>query len=406
MSQPNPMSQGLAVIELARLRFYDECDTCKLSRAEQAVLRTIRRRTFDRGQTRAWIPNLRCFILDNWFGDTRLDKADVSRAIDELERLKIIMAPPRQAKRRSAGWYGINVIWERWDAQRKKPSSASEQMWMELEEPDLDEALRRTFVEFGGNSPPMMPQGEGSAPRPVPGAPTAGCVRDAIRTPAGDQAAGPLLGKTATGPPETRSPVGAERANSPQRGCWENPNRPSPGSAHGVGKIPTAAVLPAVDGPESVAVGKIPTPGVGAGVVSPRTPLPGVRNETEQRSNRSCSGDLTETVRARARGAVGIFPTRRVTRDEEARFIELLTEFFASPSEAHWEHEMKRSEDFWRLRVVRNCPDALEEGLARGRDLERTGYNFDWKPAWLSTDVKKQVGIRHWDELKNGPEPI
>jgi len=80
-----------------------------------------------------------------------------------------------------------------------------------------------------------------------------------------------------------------------------------------------------------------------------------------------------------------------------------LHEFFAVPSTERWENEMSRSGAFWRLTVIRNVPDALITALAEGIDLDRTGYAFRWKPAWLQTITRKHAGLDDWSRVGKRP---
>jgi len=83
-----------------------------------------------------------------------------------------------------------------------------------------------------------------------------------------------------------------------------------------------------------------------------------------------------------------------------------LTAFFARPTERHWEYEMRRSHWFWRHLVVRNFPRACEIALSEANDLERTNYVFEWKPAFMTRKVATLAGVKCWDSIRPGPEPI
>ena len=366
-------------LDTVRLRFYDAVDVRRWTKRQWLCLRVIRTRSFDRGQARAWIPTLGHFAAE-----TGLDRAEVSRGIDELDAARVIDAPVRSDGTRVAGWYGINVQFSSWSVPERRITGESEQLWNGLQEPedDLAQALRQTFI--GSDLSP----GTGAAPSDH---------QHPLQRPAGDVVTRPA-GQPMGSPSEALVVDGGA-------GCL-----PAPPST--VGIFPTTPI-PTND--STVArgpVGIFPTVQPGNLRVSPHTPLPGTGTGTGlQRLNRfselRSTGSTVEPVSPRTNRdqprPVGKIPTRSVSPAEECGLMRELHEFFAVPSTERWENEMSRSGAFWRLTVIRNVPDALITALAEGIDLDRTGYAFRWKPAWLQTITRKHAGLDDWSRVGKRP---
>lgn len=380
----------------ARLLLHEKIACCDLKKAERWCLFYIRERSFDIGLTRAWIP------LQRYFRDrTGLYKADVSRALRRLQKTLVIEEKP-------AGLYGINVMFDNWRVKELKPRG---QILMDLDggpKEDLNEALRRTFVEIGKGNRISPTRDTGTSLVVHPGRM--------------DQSGGDVCLDGSVG--GSGRSAGPEPGNA-RRAPGENPSGPTGGDprleAEGVGVSPqvsksltvitgasldavskslTTAILPNDDRDESAAVSESLTPNPAAARVSPQTPLVqnryGITGTTEKPVK---IADLTGTG-SRAREGVSKSLTRRIDPAEEARLMDLLGDFFAKPSPETWEHEMQRSHKFWRLKVVRNFPEVLDEALGEVRYLDHTNFVFKWKPAFLMRRVLKMTGLKSWDSVQ------
>src|ERR1035438_6071633 len=144
----------LTFLERALLQFYQQVDRCRFNRGHLNCLRTIRRQSFDLGRPVTDEIGLDFFVEDNCFKasafDTsvkgsKFDKADASRSIDDLERMRVIVAP---ASRR--GSYGINVLWSGWVVRLKSESERLSQGLFDRKSDDLANRFRKDFAELGG----------------------------------------------------------------------------------------------------------------------------------------------------------------------------------------------------------------------------------------------------------------
>lgn len=334
---PRATDYGPDQFSAASFSVHVRAELADLARAPRLCLAVIRRRSFDVGKTRAYLPRLSLFARASG-----LQRSEVSRGLADLKAIRAITERP-------CGWYGINVLFDNWRVNWPKLTSDWEQLWLGLEEPpDLDEALRVSFVEDGGEG--MSPAAEGVPP--------AGA---GVRTAGGT--------------------VPEWRGEKQER--WENPN---------VGKIPTTAVSTAAcAGPVGV-VGKIPTVG-GAAAISPHTPL-------VQRTTGITGLDELQAFRERGYGGKPN-AAARVTWAEQRRLEGLLRAWVG-------DEDMQRSRAFWTGKVIRNFPEELEEALAEARELVQTRREFfqgqQHRIKWLVVRTAKLARVE-WGRVKAGKEP-
>jgi hypothetical protein len=407
-----PPSGPLQVFERALLQFYQQADVCVLNRRQRACLRTIRRRSFDRGAPQTEVLDLNFFVEDNSYTGTAFDRAEASRGIDELESMNIISAPAKQSGKRPAGCYGINVLWSAWRAERRVSSGRAEQRIFDLQEGVLSEQLRKDFIEFGG-CPPDMPHGLDAVPasRSRPTASEGDCNAGG-RTASGGAAG---IGGGSAGESESlrRSILAGNRekeiGDSPHdtpaavRGVGKIPTEAVavgkipigkiPTDARAVGKIPRAAVSPNVDGPNAVGkipIGKIPRPGER---VSPHTPLPKALSAERLTLNAKRSA-LTAQA--------------KVSREREAELMERLTAWLGVKEMAGSGKPGEGFGGMWRTRWVRNYPDEVESEMRWGQQLEMQQHpdRPRNRACWLMSRLALIAGVKSVREIAPAAAPM
>src|ERR1039458_1105694 len=251
LTPPERSAAPLMLFERALLQFYQQVDRCRFNRGHLNCLRTIRRQSFDLGRPVTDEIGLDFFVEDNCFKasafdgsvkGSKFDKADASRRIDDLERMRVVVAP---VSRR--GSYGINVLWTGWRVTLKSESERLSQGLFDLAPDDLANQLRKDFVELGG-CPPIVPQGRELAPiaRSMPGVAVGDCNAD------GSAQNGDAAGVEGSGGAREVAPACSTLPIKGNDAMGDSPHAEAPG-VRSVGKIPTA------DSPGVWSVGKIPT---------------------------------------------------------------------------------------------------------------------------------------------------
>ncbi len=431
-----PPKGRLWLFERALLEFYRQVDICRLKRRHLNCLRTIRKRSFDLGRPMTDEIDLNFFVEDNCFPAStfdptvkalKFDKAEASRGIDELERVLHAIAAPKSRR----GRYGINVLWSAWIVTLKNDSVRPAQGLFDLPEHELDEQLRKDFIEFGG-CPPDMPQELGAVPTSCSGSTRPGGDCNATR----QRASGAAAEDQGGGVPRCDSlgrPIVPASAKPTMGGV---PHDEAPG-ARSVGIIPTAGVgiIPTAETPGARSVGIIPTmpleadkhwsKSVGiiptapkngaemgaeavASLFPPCTPLvPVQRVQKEQGVQVQIIPDqLPKGVvpaRARARRSVGIIPTAKLSWAEQRRLLEVIEGWTGA-------EDVRMNYKFWVLRVIRNFAWEVDLSVASLREQERLQPDYfqdqGHKIKVLVVDLAKRCGVKSWREVPPGPAPI
>src|SRR6266496_996014 len=153
VSQAQCDAAGLKVRKLSEL--------CRFPKHERAILEFVLRHSFDIGETRAWLPSLDIIGAGSFIEH----RPDVSVAVKSLTAKRVLQENPTH-------WYGINVLFLGWKVKHRELSGLARQMLLAIEDrPDLDEALRRNFVEFGDDESPKPARDTGTIPVIRPGQP-------------------------------------------------------------------------------------------------------------------------------------------------------------------------------------------------------------------------------------------
>ena len=413
VERPPPVG-ALLLYERALLQFYQQVDVCRFKRRHLNVLRTIRRRSFDLGQPVTGELNLRFFVEDNCFPassfdaslkESKFDKSEASRGIDELEAMRVIMAPTSRR-----GCYGINVLWSAWLVTLKRDSERLTQGLFDLVPVDLANQLRKDFIEFGG-CPPIMPLDREMDPvtRSVP-------VRNVGDSNAGVSMSSGEAAGFGGGCSQERSPASStlpEKLSQPigdsphadtlgAQSVGKIPTVSDPLGAQSVGKIPTMPRKP--DKHWAKSVGKIPTTAeidaeATARPVSPRTPLTEQRVQVQIIPEQQAQGFVPERARA---SSVGKIPTALISWGEQRRLMEVIEGWVGA-------EDMRRNCKFWVQKVIRNVPWVVDVSVASLREQERLqpGYFKDHqhKIKVAVVDMAKRADVKSWSDLPPGPEP-
>lgn len=318
--------------DTARLTVHDLVECCLFSKRQREVLRVIRQETLDRGWPQVFVPDLVFFAEA-----TGLDRAEVSRAVDELDGMRVIQAPRKVANRRPGGWYGINVLFGSWAVEQRRPHVRA--LGLAPMYPDLNDALRMSFVELGGR------------------------VEDSERTGAFPDGFAPRGGVSATERGEGVGKIPTDLGNSQQR---------AEASPSAVGKIPRAATGVNVSRGETWAVGKIPRvlgkSQEGQRVSPPTPPFPKALNVERSTLNADlgCGNGEEDLLLDELQGWLGA-------------------------------QEMVNNGGLWRsyLRMPGGA-EIVERELAQGRQLERELNPEDprrpkSRAAWLNWYVRRQL---------------
>ncbi len=375
---------SLTKFDAARLRVYDVSSVCILSKRDRLVLDCIRRRSFDRQQTRAWIPS-----LGEIERETLLHPPDISRALKSLKSKLIIEENPPK-------WYGINVLFCNWRVPQLK---VNEQLSFGLEQPEMDlpEALRQNFVELGGTESPK---------------PARDAVMPQVACP-GQTDRSPELGVESKGAaPTCPEPGSARRAGgeSPRHSGSETVSESLMETAmppKSVSNLLTTPKIPSTGAGKMGVVSELLRGQSGATQVSPRTsvvpivPTEPTGTEVHQlyqpKGNSLVQGATVSKSLTRARKV-------RVTRVEEQRLWQVIKECVG-------EQDMKDSWYIWRMQVIRNYSWAVDEAVGQIRMLDRCNNYINpddpkHKARLLMVHLKKMIGLRSWSEVQPGPDPL
>lgn len=394
------------------MRHYD------ISVRQRKFLDYLLLRSFDVKQTRAKFDSYN-EIVDGtgiYKGDIG-GKGGVIYGLRDANVIEVQPWPPPDGKDFSA-LYGINILFDNWDLRVSNRYLRAQQQLLGLKFPDeLRDAILENFVECRSARPlHILPVSTGASP----------ALRQ--KAPDGDV-------HVSASPRDSRDTAGT--GNGPRR-YFPSPQPGRPGAANpggapesSVGKSLTVAKAacpasvsealtqpwnyPLIHGKQPPStVSDSPTVGTGARQAA-IPPIPPVRkrretkNEDKYPTTETAKGERGRVQRGGAHAAApGNGPAARKAVDV-ARAVGLyreLEEFFAVPSVERWQAEMNRSADhFWRPKVIQNFPDALEQGLAEGRDMDRSRYEWKWKPAWLTFRVGQLARVKNWDKIRPGPEP-
>jgi hypothetical protein len=403
----------------AELRLLREICTRDFSLRQRLVLFVILQFSFGRQRGKAYLRSLQIF-----FDLCLVGRSHVSETLKELKALKVIGEDPPFC-------YGINVTWAYWGVPVRHPGAkVDEQLY--FDPPGLEDALREIFVVNAksgvvetsqilsasgqGASLFVRPEGGASAWGPTPARPLEGLGLTR-------QEPSSVGGQWPEAPPSGHS-VPVQRADSLPQGATSQEDcghgasvaskagtRGGPEGARGVPEKGTAGVpekgtaahdpvpekgtlafLTNIYGPSVDAV-----PEKGTGPAAPAKVSPLYPPSKAVNVNRSPLNAKGESVPEKGTGTA----SRRLTRQEEARLMELIGEFVGAD-------DMRDFGGSWRVRWVRNVPDLVEEFVGWGKYLEKTqgAAHFESKPKWLTRHLCIAAGVSQVSDMPIGPRPL
>ncbi len=351
--------------ELSARRAIAERD---LSKIQRLILEAILDLSFRACWAKAYVPRLDVLVQA-----TKVTRGNVSETLAWLAAQKVIEERPPL-------WYGINVTFSDWSIPtRVKSGVYPRQPELELVPPDLQDALRETFVESRGGifiHQARAPRGGADLATREPGASRLSRVERMegsldVRT---GPKRGPLPSSSdgigvsggvgmiarSTPAPSPDSSTGPARVR--EESAFQNPERRVPENGTGVPENGTGV-------PESGT--SVPFSGTQK-VSSPTPPLSKTLNVERSTLNVKALGKETRPA---------------PSREEEERLLELIAQFVGSD-------DMARSGPFWRA-VVRRYPHRIEEAVGEGRYKSQTGTRWEIGPAaWLNNYIARLEGLK------------
>lgn len=394
----------------AELRLLREICTRDFTLRQRLVLFVILQFSFGRQRGKAYLSSLQIF-----FDLCGVGRSHVSETLKELKAWKVIGEDPPFC-------YGLNVTTAYWGVPVRHPNAkVDEQLY--FDPPGLEDALREIFVVNAksgvveasqilsaseqGASLFVRPEGGASAWGPTPARPVEGLelTKQMPSCKGGQWPEAPPSGHSVSGAdsqpqgatsqedcgPGTRGVSEAGTRGGPEEGARGVPEKTT-GAYDPVPEKGTLAVFTNIYGPSADAVPEKGTGPAAPAKVSPRTPLP--KRLTVERSPFNAKA---ESVPEKGTGKA----SRRVTRQEEARLMELIGEFVGAD-------DMRDFGGSWRVRWVRNVPDLVEEFVGWGKYLEKTqgAAAFDTKPKWLTRHLCIAAGVSQVSDMPIGPRPL
>jgi hypothetical protein len=375
------------IIELAIYKLY------KFEDREQRILEFLLQATFARGKASVHIPKEDYFNRGAKINSRGNTNVILRRLIESF--LVIEENPP--------DYFGFRLPVDNWKAPVKQTITDAvlhELLGLDYNRDDLQGAMRETFLEGQQNLPPRSaPPGPVRLIRSIPSEDaqsgqtggvtsreSAGSRGHKPEMPAaGKDCPSPVISASVTNP--SQNPV---RFRQPEP-VAPMPSVPTSGTGHGSrGGNQEAKPQPALVSPVVPAVGTAAVPRARAVQRSTVNEPPNVQR-LRQPLKKEEERRLMARIEAFFRGDFPNDPERHERGKSEA-----------------FPEEMKQSGIFWRTRVVRNFPAAVEEALGQALIAYRNfgAAAFDHKPKWLNGHVKLYAGIKSWADVPPGPKPI